>query len=59
MSSVTLKILAVARRVKNAEAATSVKTQMHIDPLLERPVGVFWAENSQQVSQEENICELF
>lgn len=41
MSSVTLKILAVARRVKNAEAATSVKTQMHIDPLLERPVGVF------------------
>lgn len=36
-----------------------VKIQMLIDPLLERPVGVSWTENSQQMSQEANICELF
>ena len=35
------------------------KIQIHIDPLLERPVGVVWAENSQQMTQEENICALF
>lgn len=31
-----------------------LQTQMHIDPQLERPLGV-WAENSQQMTQEENI----
>lgn len=36
-----------------------LKIQMHIDPLLERLVGVFWTETSRQLSQEENICELF
>lgn len=41
--------------MENAENAISVKIQMHIDPLLERPVGVFGIENSQQMSQEENI----
>lgn len=36
-----------------------LKIHMHIAPLLERLVGVVWAENGQQMTQEENICVLF
>lgn len=36
-----------------------LKIQIHKDSLLERPVGIVWAENGQQMTQEENICALF